>query len=543
MFATALLIVGVALPAVLSNLPSLDAAAHAQAALRTAWAVMFVCAGLFRLVRWRLTGETPTALLGAGMVCFGLLSAPTTALAQLIQKSEGDVILSPVTRAVAVTAFLVALGRCFRAAPVDARISPRLTIAKTMLIASGVLGLFIAMSQLGSPITLPAQAWLAIGICDAVAWLTFAAMAVTRGIGQENASYVWIGLGLLLLSAAEVLHALAFVGPPSLAFFSTCLHVVVGGVALANSAADLGLVFSADGNRMMTLSGALNQAEQMRTEEERLQEERLHDARSVIAALKAASLTLDRYDERLDTDIKHRLRTSLVSELARLEKVIDGRRREPLQVFRIDVALRPLLIAERENGVDIVNKLGSVRALGRPLELATVVQNLLVNARRYAPGSLVRLTARSHAGGVQLFIEDRGPGVDPTQHELVFQRGYRCADSKGDGSGLGLFLARRLMREQGGEIVLRDRDGGGASFVLSLQGTSALDQSQDGIKVQHPVDRAKDRSTDERDGSALAGLPRQRDDDATSGSGNGVVRDDKVHHPTGRRGGRNLQAT
>jgi signal transduction histidine kinase len=543
MFATVVITVGVVLPTVLSNLPSLDAAAHAQAALRTAWAVMFVCAGLFRLVRWRLTGETPTALLGAGMLCFGLLTAPTSAIAQLIHESQVDVILSPVTRAVAVTAFLIALGRAFRSAPVDARISPVRTVVMTLLVASPVLGAFIAMSHLGAPINMPARSWMAIGIADTVAWLTLAVIAFARGTRRSSASYIWIGLGLVLMSAAELLHALAFVGPTSLAFFSTCLQLVVGATALGNSAADLGLVFSADGNRMMTLSGALNQAEEMRTGEERLQEERLHDARSVIAALKAASLTLDRYDERLDTDVKHRLRSSLVSELTRLEKVIDGRRREPLQVFRIDAALRPLLIAERENGLDIVNKLGSVRALGRPLELATVVQNLLVNARRYAPGSLVRLTARSHAGGVQLFIEDRGPGVDPTQHELVFQRGYRCADSNGDGSGLGLFLARRLMREQGGEIVLRDRDGGGASFVLSLQGPSALDQSQNGIKVQHPVDGAKDRSTDERDGSALAGLPRQRDDDATSGSGTGVVRDDKVHHPTGGRGGRNLQAT
>ena len=538
-----LIIVGVVLPTMLSSLPSLDAAVHAQAALRTAWAVMFVCAGLFRLVCWRLTRETPTALLGAGMVCFGLLSAPTTALAQLIHDSQGDIILSPVTRAVAVTAFLIALGRSFRSAPVDARISPVRTIAATLLIATAVLGAFIAMSHLGTPINLPARSWMAVGISDAVAWLIIAAIAVARGIRRSSASYVWIGLGLLLMSTAELLHALAFVGPPSLAFFSTCLQVVVGTIALANSAADLGLVFSADGNRMLSLTGALCEAEEMRTEEEKLQAERLHDARSVIAALKAASLILDRYDERLDTDVKHRLRSSLVTELTRLEKVIAGRRQEPLQVFRLDAALRPLLIAERENGLEIVNKLGSVRALGRPLELATVVQNLLVNVRRHAPGSIVRLTARSQAGRVQLFIEDRGPGVDPTQHELVFQRGYRCRMGNGDGSGLGLFLARRLMREQGGEIVLRDRDGGGASFVLSLQGPSALDQPQDGVKIHDTVNGAKDGPTDERDGSTLADLPRQRDDKAASGGASDVVRDDKVHHPTRRRGRRHLQST
>jgi signal transduction histidine kinase len=541
-FVVLLTLVGLGLPSLLSNLPSIDAAMHAQSALRTTWSVLFVCAGLFRLVRWRLTGETPMALLGVAMVSFGLLSAPTAAFAQLIHDSQRDIILSPVTRAVAVTAFLITLGRSFRSAPVDARVSPKRSLVLTLLLATGAIAIAIATAQLGAPIALPDSCWMAIGISDTVAWLALFGVAVSRGIRQKNASYVWTSLGLLTLATAEMLHALAFVGPAGIAFYSTCLHVVAGAVALTNSAADLGLVFSAEGNRMLSLSGALYEAEELRTEEEQFQEERLHDARSVIAALKAASITLDRYDERLDHAVKHSLRTSLVSELARLERVIDGRRTEPLQSFRLDVALGPVLTAERENGLVITNKLGSVKALGQPLEIATVVQNLLVNARRYAPGSTVRISATSSNGRVQVLVEDRGPGVDPTQHELVFQRGYRCQEDGEKGSGLGLYLARRLMREQGGEIVLRSRDGGGASFVLTLRAASRIDQSKNGLEVVQPLDGVKEGLSDEGHGAALARLPRQRDDDASGGRATIAVGDEKVHHAARRRN-RNLHAT
>ncbi len=542
-FVMGLALVGVVLPTLLSDLPPLNAAEHAQTALRTTWSILFVCAGLFRLVRWRLTGEISTALLGAGMFCFGLLSAPTAALAPLIHTTQPEISLSPVTRAVAVTVFLVALMRSFRSAPVDARIHPLRSTAQMSIAGLGVLAAFIAAGSLGSTAAIPRTTWVVVSAVQTACWLTLAVVVLARGARTRSPSHIWIGLGLLLMASAELLHGLAFIGPFSLAFFGTCLQVVVGGIALANSAADLGLVFSADGNRLISLSGALEEAEQMRTEEEYEQEERLHDARSVIAALKAASITLDRYDERLDTSVKHSLRSSLVSELARLERVIDGRRREPLQAFRLDVALGPVFTAERENGLVITNKLGSVKAVGRPLELATVVQNLLVNARRYAPGSVVRISATSSGGRVQILVEDRGPGVDPTQHEMIFQRGYRCRPDEADGSGLGLYLARRLMREQDGEIVLRERPGGGASFLLSLQGTSVVQQPKSGIQIRHAVGASVKGAADEGDGATVTHLPRQRDKNSRSGSVATVVGDDKIHHATSRRAGRNLKAT
>ena len=525
-FGAALALIGLGLPTLLDSLPH-STALHAQGALRTTWSILFVCAGLFRLVRWRLTGEACAAFLGVGMVAFGLLSASTRALAPLLPHETTDLWLSPVTRTIAVAVFQVVLARGLLSPRVDARVRPTRMLVRAVFAGTAVLALIAIVDRLVTHVTLAPHTWFDLGAIQAGAWLFLAAAAAHRGARYSDPSTVWISFGLLLMWIAEMLHAMAFVSPSASAFYATCLQVVAGAVALANSATDLGLVFSEDGNRLLSLSGALHHAETMLTEEERLQAERLHDARSVIAALKAASITLDRYDERLETEVKHRLRSSLVSELARLERVIAGRREEPLRAFRLQPALQPLLIAEHENGMSIHADLSDFAVIGRPLELATVVQNLLVNARRHAPGSPVRITATHLHGQTRITVEDRGPGVDPSQRELVFARGHR-GNSEGSGSGLGLYLARRLMREQGGEISVRDRVGGGASFVLTLPAPSWNQKVDDGIEVLDAGDSQRGVAAGQRYPSLLAGLPRQRHDDASCEGGRPGIGHDQV---------------
>jgi signal transduction histidine kinase len=466
-FAVALLLVGLALPAVLARLTTFEAAVHAQTTLRMAWSMLFVSAGVVRLVRWRLTGESRSGLLGCGLFCYGALASSTPALASLMVDDPLDVWLSPITRAVTAAVFLVLLVRAFQSPAVDAGLRPLRVIAGTLLTGYAVVALFIAAHQTGHALTLPAEGWFAVGCALSAGWLATATLALTRGVHDGDASAVWIGLGLTVLGAAQLLHALAFVTLTDTAFYGTGLSLVVSGIALGNAARDLGLVMAADGTALLAMRGALVQTEQLLTDDEQQQRQRLHDARSLIAALKMASLTLDRYDERLETSVKHRLRTSLVSELTRLEQVIDGRRREPLEEFRLDEALAPLLAAEQAAGLVVRSSLGSARVLGRPLELATVVQQLLVDARRRAPSHAVRLYAERHPPGLRLVIEDRAPGLRPADREQVFDRAFQPATEDADPT-LGLYLARRLMREQEGDLVFEARHGGGSRFLLSL---------------------------------------------------------------------------
>ena len=106
---------------------------------------------------------------------------------------------------------------------------------------------------------------------------------------------------------------------------------------------------------------------------------------------------------------------------------------------------------------------------GRPVDTAAVVQNLFVNARRYAPGSVITVNATERDGRVEILVEDSGPGIPERERASVFERGVRGSTSRGvEGTGLGLFVSRRLMAEQHGSLRLRAGAAGGACFVLEL---------------------------------------------------------------------------
>jgi len=73
--------------------------------------------------------------------------------------------------------------------------------------------------------------------------------------------------------------------------------------------------------------------------------------------------------------------------------------------------------------------------------------------------------ARSN-GGVRVEIRDQGPGIPPDQRTRIFDPFFT---TKARGTGLGLPIARKLIRAQGGDIRLReDHQGPGALFVIEL---------------------------------------------------------------------------
>ena len=99
------------------------------------------------------------------------------------------------------------------------------------------------------------------------------------------------------------------------------------------------------------------------------------------------------------------------------------------------------------------------------------LENLLENALKYAPvESAVELGVKCEGGALEFRIADRGPGIVPQERERVFEPFYRSPGTPADtgGTGLGLAIARRLAREQGGEVRHLPREGGGSIFILSL---------------------------------------------------------------------------
>jgi signal transduction histidine kinase len=91
-------------------------------------------------------------------------------------------------------------------------------------------------------------------------------------------------------------------------------------------------------------------------------------------------------------------------------------------------------------------------------QLFQLAANLLDNALKHAPGhSEVTVDLHSEGGMAVLLIDDRGPGIPVPDHERVFDRFVRLESHRGSpGTGLGLSLARAIVRRHSGRIALED---------------------------------------------------------------------------------------
>lgn len=149
-----------------------------------------------------------------------------------------------------------------------------------------------------------------------------------------------------------------------------------------------------------------------------------------------------------------------------------GERAEPERVDMeacLERSLRNLTwMIEREGAR--VEREGSLPTVwGRDTWLAQVWMNLITNAVRHG-GSPARVEIRAGREGSDavFHVEDNGPGIAPEQVERLFQTYSRLEDARGEGSGLGLSIVRRILRRLGGDVEVGRSDLGGADFCFRV---------------------------------------------------------------------------
>jgi len=149
-----------------------------------------------------------------------------------------------------------------------------------------------------------------------------------------------------------------------------------------------------------------------------------------------------------------------------------------LQLHREPVALQPfaqealdqfrqILEFERIN-LDIPPDVPQVQA--DPEYLGTILQNLLWNAQKFSPPDTpIRLAARRQDGEVVISVTDHGIGITPEDLPHIFDRFYRVERMrKAEGTGLGLYLVKRLVEAHGGRIWVESAVGKGSTFYFTL---------------------------------------------------------------------------
>jgi len=143
------------------------------------------------------------------------------------------------------------------------------------------------------------------------------------------------------------------------------------------------------------------------------------------------------------------------------------------QLYREPTDLRALLdaVCERSGqGRVVLDSAHPVKLMIDPLRIERVVSNLVDNALKYTPGSsgiVVRLTG--YGGGACVSVIDSGPGLAPSELACIFER-YRRAGTAGarPGSGLGLYVCKRIVEAHGGQIGVESIVGAGSRFYFEL---------------------------------------------------------------------------
>ena len=109
---------------------------------------------------------------------------------------------------------------------------------------------------------------------------------------------------------------------------------------------------------------------------------------------------------------------------------------------------------------------------GDPLLLQLLINNLLENAMKYSPKEKpITCLLDQHSGKIQLSVKDEGPGIPSDEKKNVFKKFYRLEDEatrKTQGTGLGLYLCKKIAQGHNGDIVVTDNTPHGSNFIVSL---------------------------------------------------------------------------
>jgi two-component system sensor histidine kinase KdpD len=166
---------------------------------------------------------------------------------------------------------------------------------------------------------------------------------------------------------------------------------------------------------------------------------------------------------------------SMVTDAIRVARVEAGDVRvekQPSQIAElVDQVLRRLPGGGEERGISVQVPPDLPRVAGDRELISVVIGHLLENALKYSPaGSPVAISARADAGAVILTVSDSGPGIAPEDRERVFQRFYRgpWARTQSAGTGMGLAIAREIVKLHGGRIWVEDSPGPGVRVSFSL---------------------------------------------------------------------------
>jgi signal transduction histidine kinase len=207
-----------------------------------------------------------------------------------------------------------------------------------------------------------------------------------------------------------------------------------------------------------------------------------HELRSPLTSVKGFSATLVKRWDRFTDEQKLQFVQTINSDAERMgrivSEVLDLARLESgrLELHRTEVDLSAIANKAAEHLKDLpgadrvkVEIDDGFMAFADAERLQHVLGNLLENAIKFSDQGDIVIGAERRDGHVHVIVRDAGVGIDPARLPEIFSGPAPAGQRSGpSGSGLGLYLTRRLIEAHGGEITVDSRVQQGSTFTVTL---------------------------------------------------------------------------
>ena len=203
-----------------------------------------------------------------------------------------------------------------------------------------------------------------------------------------------------------------------------------------------------------------------------------HDIKTPIASIRAYAegleANMDRSPERRNRYLSVIMKkcdevTKLTNDLF-LHSLSDL---EKLQITSEEIALKPFLkevlegmgqqekITSETEKIQMIGEISQINIWADRKRLGQVLENLITNARKYAPGTPIRLWIEQEENQCQIHVKDGGKGIPPEDVPFVFEKFYRGKNIENQpGAGLGLYIVSYIMEQMDGKVELKNGSDG-----------------------------------------------------------------------------------
>jgi PAS domain S-box-containing protein len=224
----------------------------------------------------------------------------------------------------------------------------------------------------------------------------------------------------------------------------------------------------------------------------------LNAARLYLSAMD--EITLTAHNKQLGSKLDTALASTehLLSTLLQIAKMDQGALQPSFRHVQLSTLLQPLIheytVLAQQRGIELRSHWRDAVIYTDPTYLRRIIQNFLSNAVKYnRDQGKVLLSVRKRGEQLQIAVWDTGPGITSQQRHRIFDAFYRGQNTRVEGVGLGLSVAKRMSEQLHCELKLNSVEGRGSCFMVTVPMGAAAQVHQ--AQTEHELGTPNDHLT------------------------------------------------